>query len=386
MKILHLFSNWKWTGPAEPAVNLCRALQDRHEMVFICGSPADKVSGNEVLMHCQARGLEPITGFRLRKHATLYSNFLDWMKLRKKLREEDFHLIHAHLPNDHLIAGISRRGLKKKPPIIRTFYGAEGPEDGRRTRYCLRRYTDGAILISQKGRRNLVERFGFDEARTAVIPAGVDTKRFDPRRMDRGEARAEFGLGRDDFVLGIVARMQRHRKFEILLEAAAEAMRKSDDLKLLIVGRGTHQEAVAVEPVKDMGLEDRILFTGYIGGEKYVNALAALDGALFLVPGSDGSCRAVREKMSMGLPVIAADVPPLDEMVTPGKTGMLVDVTVDGLKEAMLKMAEDRGETALMGENARKTAEERFTLEAQSAGVEEFYQRVLDTFQHENTS
>ena len=28
MKVLHLFSDWKWTGPAEPTVSLCAALTD----------------------------------------------------------------------------------------------------------------------------------------------------------------------------------------------------------------------------------------------------------------------------------------------------------------------------------------------------------------------
>jgi hypothetical protein len=29
MKILHLFSDWKWTGPTEPVLNLCKELQNR---------------------------------------------------------------------------------------------------------------------------------------------------------------------------------------------------------------------------------------------------------------------------------------------------------------------------------------------------------------------
>ena len=29
MKILHLFSDWKWTGPAEPVLNLCKELEKR---------------------------------------------------------------------------------------------------------------------------------------------------------------------------------------------------------------------------------------------------------------------------------------------------------------------------------------------------------------------
>jgi UDP:flavonoid glycosyltransferase YjiC (YdhE family) len=39
-RALHLFSNWRWTGPAEPALNLATALL-RHgwDVTFACGKP-----------------------------------------------------------------------------------------------------------------------------------------------------------------------------------------------------------------------------------------------------------------------------------------------------------------------------------------------------------
>ena len=40
MKILHLFSNWKWTGPADPTLNLCKGLEKRgHDVTFAYRKP-----------------------------------------------------------------------------------------------------------------------------------------------------------------------------------------------------------------------------------------------------------------------------------------------------------------------------------------------------------
>jgi hypothetical protein len=48
VKVLHLFANWKWTGPAEPAVNLAAALRDRGVSVeFACGRPVEGLE-NEI--------------------------------------------------------------------------------------------------------------------------------------------------------------------------------------------------------------------------------------------------------------------------------------------------------------------------------------------------
>jgi UDP:flavonoid glycosyltransferase YjiC (YdhE family) len=40
MKILQLFSNWKWTGPADPILNLCKGLEKRgHEVTLAYQKP-----------------------------------------------------------------------------------------------------------------------------------------------------------------------------------------------------------------------------------------------------------------------------------------------------------------------------------------------------------
>jgi glycosyltransferase involved in cell wall biosynthesis len=377
MKILHLFSNWKWTGPAELAVNLCRRLADTHEVRFIPGSPPADNIPNEVVDHARERGLESLPGFRLKKHLSVRHNMHDVPQLHRLLRAERFDLIHAHMPNDHLVAGLAAMGMKRKPPIVRSFYGPDGPEPMLRTGLLLRRFTAGAIVISRRARANLIQKYSFPEPRSAWISVGVDTDRFDPDRFDRAAARETLGLAPDDFVFGIVARMQRHRRFEVLLEAMRLAIADAPHIRLVIVGRGTHREEVAIRPVQEMGLADKILFPGYLRGEPFVSALAAMDAGIFLTPGSDGSCRAVREKMAMGLPMIAAKVPPLDEMVEHGKTGFLVERTVEGIRKAVLDMVRDRDAFARMRKSALAFGQTHFSLARQARTVEKFYAHCL---------
>ena len=48
MKIVHLYANWKWTGPAEPAVSLAAGLARRgHEVTFLPGRPVAGVAFEE---------------------------------------------------------------------------------------------------------------------------------------------------------------------------------------------------------------------------------------------------------------------------------------------------------------------------------------------------
>ena len=50
MKILHIFSNWKWTGPAEHALNMAAAhLKSGHEVTFACAEPPLEGGENSIV-------------------------------------------------------------------------------------------------------------------------------------------------------------------------------------------------------------------------------------------------------------------------------------------------------------------------------------------------
>ena len=136
MRVLHLFSNCKWTGPAEPALNLCRALRDAGvETEFACAPDAGK-SINMVVESARARGVEPILDFHLRKHRHPWYNFQDVRRLRRYLAEHPFDIVHCHLDNDHEIAARALQG--GNIPLVRSSYEGTGLErSARRQRIIL---------------------------------------------------------------------------------------------------------------------------------------------------------------------------------------------------------------------------------------------------------
>ena len=105
MKLLHTFSNWKWTGPAEPAVRLATELGRRHDVSFVCGHcPFDDLE-NLVARAAEQGGLELLTGFRLRKHLDPVTGVRDLRRLTRLIGDRGFDVVHTHLLNDHLLAG-----------------------------------------------------------------------------------------------------------------------------------------------------------------------------------------------------------------------------------------------------------------------------------------
>lgn len=374
MRVLHLFANWKWTGPAELAVNICRGLRAAGvEADFACGrAPGGEVS---VAERARERGVEPVlSDLRLSKHVRLLANLRDARRVRAHARAAGVGIVHAHLPNDHLIAAWAL-GSAPAPRLVRTCYDGEWLFAGLRQRWALRR-TDGLILASRAALEEATGRLGFPRERAFFVEPPIDTRRFDPGRA-LPALRERLALRPEDFVIGIVARMQWHRRFDVLLEGVRRAAARRPELRLVVIGRGTNQDAVAKQPARALGIEGIVRFPGYLDGDDYVGALAALDAQVFLVPGSDGSCRAVREGMAMGRPVIAARRGMLPEIVADGKTGLVIDDTAFGIAAAIERLASDRAAARAMGEAALREARARFSIERAAKDVLAAYEAIL---------
>jgi len=111
-----------------------------------------------------------------------------------------------------------------------------------------------------------------------------------------------------------------------------------------------------------------------------VGTLAAFDAKVFLVPGSDGTCRAVREALALGVPVIASRAGILPELVRHEQTGLLLDAgepTAEGLAAAILRVVNDAAMRARLAKAARADAVERFSFARFAARVEAVYRDVL---------
>jgi glycosyltransferase involved in cell wall biosynthesis len=375
MNILHLFSNWKWTGPAEHAVSLAlRQQRAGHRVVFACAAPPQDAE-QSIAASARRAGLNPVTDFRLPKHFHPLINLGDIIHLRRFLKQESFDIVHAHLPNDHLLAGAALRTCRAPSALVRTCYDGDGTRGGLRTRLVFAGMTDGLITVSERTRRQILEGRYLRAERIWKADVPVDIDRFDPRRVRNN--RHDFHLSPDMIVGGIVARVQQHRRFEVLLEALAMVIREFPTFRFMIIGRGTHIQEIAVKPSQRMGIRTNLIFTGY-RADNFPETLACLNFKLFLMPGSDGACRAVRESMAMGIPVIAANRGMLPEIITSGHDGLIVDDTPENLSQAMFDLIEHPERRREFGQNACHKARTQFNPEYQAGVVEDVYRQVLD--------
>lgn len=378
MRVLHLFANWKWTGPAEPAVLVAERLADRFEIRFAGGRCPHADLRSLVRERAAQRGLVAGPDLSLRKHAHPLFVWRDARRLAGHLAVEPVDLLHCHLPADHLVAALARARVRgPRPRIVRSVYGPSDLAARRRSRFLFGRATDAVAAASGAAAR-AVEGTPF-AGPLVVAPTPVDVERLqdgDPlERRSRG--RRLLGLSSDHVACGIVARVQPHRRFDLLLGAFAKAAAEEERLRLVVVGRGTRYRELLERPAAELGLGGRLVKAGYLEGSDYVDVLHALDLGVFLVPGSDGSCRAARELQVCGVPTLVTEREPLGEIVEEGATGRVLPEEPEAFAAALLELARDEGMRRRMGEAARRRGRRLFHPEASAAAVAELYERVL---------
>lgn len=383
-RILHLFANYKWTGPADPAIRAAADLR-RLGLDVVFARAGWTLPGAEHRMDMElARAHMPVVGgLSLPKHFRPWLLLRDRRTLAERLVRGDFDILHAHQPADHLVAALAlaraRKVSARRPVLVRTLYDPDAPARSWRTRQAFAG-TDGVLAPSSAVARAVVERFGLSAARVLVQEPTTPLTRSAPA----GDLRARFGASPEHVLVGITARIQPHRRFDLLWETAAAVVKIAPQTRFVLLGRGNAADTVALvqAPLERLGLRDHVLLPGYLYEPEYTQALRSLDVFLFLVPGSDGTCRAVREAMAMGLPVVATPRGMLPQILAPvadsgAPPGIVAREEPDALAAAVLSLIEDRGRRRAMGSAARVRVEREMDPARAARRLREFYAHLL---------
>lgn len=374
-KILHLFSNHRWTGPAEPALTLIKNLRNLGwDIYFGCsvkGVPENKY--NQVYETAVLWGIPVYSNLFLSKHRNILKDYHDQKQLKRIIGNDFPPIIHCHMDNDH------RLGVRIKNStqiLLRSNHYGEGLPD--RIKSLIPK-TDIVLEPSLIAQKQDIERYNLSNEQCPVIPLAIDLQRFNPNRL---LPEVKLDIPEDSITLGIVARLQTHRKYELLFSALHILIQEGWKLNLVIVGRGTKQEEVAYRPVHELGIEEHVIFTGYLKDDNYVAMLNKFDMGIYLVPGTDGTCRTVREYMAMGKPVIATNTGILPELVQNEQEGLIVDDTPESLYHAIRNLCSHVEYRKKLGENARKKALQHFSPENQARAVSNIYEQYLQNITH----
>ena len=119
----------------------------------------------------------------------------------------------------------------------------------------------------------------------------------------KGGFRRKFGIGERPLVL-FLGRIARIKGVDFLVEAFAELAKERDDVVLAIAGSDDGFRAEVELKIAELGIAERVLFTGYVAGED--KKMALLDADMMVQPSvyGQGIPRAGIEAVLCGTPVV----------------------------------------------------------------------------------
>ncbi len=347
LRALHLFANYKWTGPADPAIRSAAGLRALGvDLAFAQAQHFDPGLGHPMAEKLRQQSMPVIAGMQLRKHLTLRSLRQDARVLRQRIKRGDFTLLHSHLLGDHCIAAWAKRGLSQPVALVRSFYDAQAPKLSFRHRLAMAQ-TDGVVVSTPQVAKQCQQRYGLESKRVLVQEPSMALQRMG---QTAGDMRSAWGLGEEDVCIGLTARIQPHRRFDLCWQAARLVVDQAPRTRFVLLGRGSEKDIQkwVREPIQRLGLKDNVILPGYLTEPYYSHALQTLQVFMFLVPGSDGTCRAVREAMAAALPVVSTKrgmLPHLlgarEEGEAREACGICVDEEPEAMATALLSLVQD---------------------------------------------
>ena len=240
------------------------------------------------------------------------------------------------------------------------------------------RVADLTVFQNEDDAHEFERRHVVKHDRITVIPgSGVRTDVFAPGRLDAEPLlRAELGLPDHGLVVVMISRILRS-KGVLDFAAAARATRLADPtVNFLLVGPADPDSVDALTVPELEELRSSITWAGRRSDVKSVLALADI----FVFPSyyREGIPRVLLEAASMGLPLIAADVPGSREVVDDGGNGYLIPPREpQAISDAVLRLADAPELRQRFGHNSRSRAVTLFDSALVADRIESLYRTLL---------
>lgn len=234
-------------------------------------------------------------------------------------------ILHAH---DWLTA-FAAKGLKNlfRVPLVSTIHATEHGrnggihDDGQQyindVEWWLTYEAWRVVVCSQAMRQEVQRLFGLTADKVAVIPNGVELRLAPPGGTFSREAFAAPG----ERLLLQVGRLVPEKGAAVLLQTLPILLQRHR-VRAVITGTGPYKEDL-IRLAKQLGVADRVLFTGWLSDDQVQHLYGAADVAV--VPSLYEPFGIVAlEAMAAAVPLVVSDVGGLAEIVADGRTGLKV--------------------------------------------------------------
>lgn len=320
------------------------------------------------------RGGRIFRGPQYTKHPLAYARFF-----RELLRDHpEWHVVHGQFMKAAapVYLGIARRMGRY------TIAHSHNTKDGgvaknmamTAIRYPVRGIANHFFACSQEAGEYAFGKKIANSPRFEVATNGIDLSLYREDAARRQELRRSLGFDEGTFVVGHIGRFHPQKNHAFLVRVFGDVKKVKPEARLLLIGTGSLEEAVRTQ-VRELGLEDSVVFTGSIGNVP--DYLRTMD--VFLMPSLyEGLSVAWVEAQAAGLAVVMSD-----EVVQAGMRPICPENVRTVSLEADMRVWRDAVVSTLprlsQPESSRLVSNAGYDISATTQRMEDFYLRAAES-------
>ena len=388
MKILML----TWEYPPRIVGGIARVVHDLSKRLIKDGHEVTVVTYRDNADVPEYENDKGVNVYRVDNYMIHPNNFIDWiMQLNFNMlskateiinKEGGFDVIHAH---DWLVT-YAAKSLKNAYdiPIVATIHATEaGRNSGihdETQRYIndtewLLTYEATEVIVNSNYMKNEIQRlFGLPFDKINVIPNGINLSNFTGIERDY-DFRRQYAMDNEKIIL-YVGRLVYEKGVQHLIAAMPKILSNYNDAKLIIAGRGGMMDELRAE-ASNLGLNDKIYFTGYLNSKQVQKMYKCADVAVFPSTYEPFGIVAL-EAMLAGVPTVVSDVGGLDEIVTHGVDGMKSYAgNVNSIADSVTALLYDHQLATNVSKKAKQKVKDQFNWEKIAQDTHFTYEKAI---------
>jgi len=359
MKILHIIDLMSVGGAQVLIKGIFETYQNPNHFLFVLRKSSDLIYVN----HPNVKYSESTSKYSLKAI----------FELKKHIKKHNIDVIHCYLLKSQIFGFVIKKFWFPKIKMI--FHELGEIFMNNRKIYIKfmnvsKKYTDLYFAVSDSTKKALYEKFDIPDIKIVALYNYVISENYKKEnfKINIEQKRKEYNIGKEDFVIGYAGRLSSEKGPIHLINALPHI---KYNFKLIIAGTGL-QHKMLKDKVEKLGMKDKVVFLGFIKDMR--SAYSIFD--ILVIPSEHESFGLVAvEAQCMGIPVIASNVPGLNEVVIENVSGLQFENKNEkNLAEQINHLIED--------ENLRKTIAQKGMEFAFQFDIGSYYYKMQESYKN----
>ncbi len=294
--------------------------------------------------------------------------------VRELIKSESIDVVHCHQYTPYVYGVLA--ALFTRAKVVFTEHGRFHPD-----RYSWKRRlvnpllgltTSSIVAISAATKDALAEYEWFKRRSIQVIYNGIEatTQNIKATKVSQSN---EFNLIDQHLVFGTITRFDTIKNLPMMVKAFATVYNQHPNARLLLVGDGDQKPDIE-QLVDELNLNQAVVFTGF---QTDTRKFMSMIDVYILSSFSEGTSMTLLEAMSFATCCVVTAVGGNIELIQNDINGIVVESdNTPQLSEALLRLVNNKGSRHRLGEEAKKTFEEKFALNHMIQSYQEVYLKI----------